>query len=189
MAPLPPDPCPSDSPDSHLPCHNSCPRRSVAGIAIIDVSPGGRVGFATERARELLAKYFPETRMRRLPDVVMHWFAPAASHALPQPPPWVTERGGEQLVVRLTGTHRGHFHFLLEEKASAGSPKRLEMLGLTPREAEVLFWIAQGKTAADISTILGCRIATVNKHTERIFVKLGVETRGAAGYLANELLR
>lgn len=68
------------------------------------------------------------------------------------------------------------------------SPKPLEKLGLTPREAEVLLWVAQGKGNADIATILNTSDSTVKKHLEHIYQKLGVETRGAAGLCAVEVL-
>jgi len=51
---------------------------------------------------------------------------------------------------------------------------------LTPREAEVMAWVARGKTNRDIADILGMSPRTVNKHLEHIFEKLGVETRTAA---------
>jgi DNA-binding NarL/FixJ family response regulator len=68
------------------------------------------------------------------------------------------------------------------------SPKPLEQLGLTPREAEVLFWVAQGKTNAEIGIILDASAATVKKHVENIFRKLEVENRAAASFLAMEVL-
>jgi DNA-binding CsgD family transcriptional regulator len=69
------------------------------------------------------------------------------------------------------------------------TPEPLETrFGLTPREAEVLIWVAQGKTNPEVATILGIRPYTVRTHLERIFVKLGVETRHAAGLLAIEVL-
>jgi DNA-binding NarL/FixJ family response regulator len=61
-------------------------------------------------------------------------------------------------------------------------------LGLTPRAAESLLWLAQGKTNSDIATILGISESTVKKHVQEIFEKLGVETRGAAAVRALELL-
>jgi len=61
-------------------------------------------------------------------------------------------------------------------------------LGLTPRVAEVLVWVAQGKTNADIATILGISEWTVKKHVLEIFEKLGVETRTAASLRAIEVL-
>ena len=59
-------------------------------------------------------------------------------------------------------------------------PAKLEKLSLTPREAEVLAWVAQGKTNNTIGTILGISPRTVQKHLERTFHKLGVESRTAA---------
>lgn len=64
----------------------------------------------------------------------------------------------------------------------------LVRLGLTPRAAETLLWVAQGKTNADIATILGITESTVKKHMQEIFEKLGVETRGAAIVRALETL-
>jgi DNA-binding CsgD family transcriptional regulator len=51
---------------------------------------------------------------------------------------------------------------------------------LTPRECDVLRWLAAGKTDADIGALLGISVRTVHKHLEHIYVKLGVETRTAA---------
>ncbi|MGZ8898711.1 MAG: response regulator, partial [Limisphaerales bacterium] len=81
-----------------------------------------------------------------------------------------------------------------EQQLSSGSltpnfdsPQPLHALGLTPRVAEVLLWVAQGKTNADIATILGISEWTVKKHVLEIFEKLGVETRTAAGLRAIEV--
>jgi DNA-binding CsgD family transcriptional regulator len=58
--------------------------------------------------------------------------------------------------------------------------RRRTALPLTPREREVLDWVAAGKTNRDVAAILGASPRTVEKHLERIFEKLGVETRTAA---------
>jgi DNA-binding NarL/FixJ family response regulator len=68
------------------------------------------------------------------------------------------------------------------------SHQPLISLGLTPRVAEVLLWVAQGKTNADIATILGISEWTVKKHVLEIFERLGVETRTAASLRAIEVL-
>lgn len=68
------------------------------------------------------------------------------------------------------------------------SPAPLENLGLTPREAEVLLWVAQGKSNADIAIILGASEKTVKNHITHIFEKLGVEGRNAATVRALEVL-
>lgn len=75
-----------------------------------------------------------------------------------------------------------------ELKPNFTSSKPLESLGLTPREAEVLLWIAQGKSNSEIGTILGCAENTVKVHTARIFEKLGSENRNSATVRALELL-
>jgi len=64
----------------------------------------------------------------------------------------------------------------------------LEALNLTPREAEVLLWIAQGKANADIAVILGMSDKTVKIHVSHILQKLGVENRTAAARSALEAL-
>ncbi len=75
-----------------------------------------------------------------------------------------------------------------EFKPDFSSPAPLVQLGLTPRVAEVLLWVAQGKTNADIATILGISESTVKKHLLEIFAVLGVETRSAATLRALEAL-
>ena len=64
----------------------------------------------------------------------------------------------------------------------------LERLGISAREAEVLLWMAQGKSNGDIATICGISLGTVKKHTNHIFEKLGVEGRTAATLRALETL-
>ena len=61
-------------------------------------------------------------------------------------------------------------------------------LNLTPCVAEVLLWVAQGKTNGDIASILGISESTVKKHLLEIFQHLGVETRSAATLRALEVL-
>lgn len=75
-----------------------------------------------------------------------------------------------------------------EFKPDFSSTEPLVKLGLTPRAAEALLWLAQGKTNSDIAMILGITESTVKKHVQEIFEKLGVETRGAATVRALEVL-
>lgn len=72
--------------------------------------------------------------------------------------------------------------------ADFSSPAPLEQLGLSAREAEILLWVAQGKTNFETSVILDVAISTVKKHLENIFAKLGVESRNAATVKALEAL-
>ena len=110
------------------------------------------------------------------------------SYALAQiagPPPagdqllefsFVGETGPDELLLRLVAAGSGTDGLLRQR------------LGLTPREAEVLFWVAQGKPNKDIADILSLSPRTVNKHLEQVFAKLGVENRSAAAAMAARLL-
>jgi DNA-binding NarL/FixJ family response regulator len=75
-----------------------------------------------------------------------------------------------------------------EFKPDFSSPTPLHALGLTPRESEVLLWVAQGKSNLEIATILGASENTVKKHLQNLFEKLGVDSRNAATLLALEHL-
>jgi len=54
------------------------------------------------------------------------------------------------------------------------------VLPVTPRERDVLDWLAAGKTDREIAAVLGMSTRTVQKHLQHIYEKLGVETRTAA---------
>lgn len=75
-----------------------------------------------------------------------------------------------------------------EFKPDFSSFEPLTKLNLTPRVAEVLLWVAQGKTNGDIAAILGISESTVKKHLLEIFQHLNVETRSAATLRALEVL-
>jgi DNA-binding NarL/FixJ family response regulator len=68
------------------------------------------------------------------------------------------------------------------------SAKPLESLGLSPRVAEVLLWIAQGKSNSEIASILGISEFTVKRHVSDLFAVLGVDNRNAAAMRALEIL-
>ncbi len=54
----------------------------------------------------------------------------------------------------------------------------LEQLGLTAREAEVLLWIAQGKSNPEIATILGTADNTIKVHLSHGCLRNSVPTTG-----------
>lgn len=59
--------------------------------------------------------------------------------------------------------------------------------GLTPREIECLTWTAHGKTAWEISEVLGCGHETVRQHLKSACAKLGVYQKAAAAARAVSL--
>ena len=56
----------------------------------------------------------------------------------------------------------------------------IERLSLTRRQAEVLHWIAEGKTNEEISLILDLSFHTVKNHVSQLFQRLGAPGRTAA---------
>lgn len=169
-------------------------RQALAGTGHewVCLGPAGGLRRATVRARTWLADAFGlrPGRADRLPEPLASWMRDRgeawgrADRVPPPRTPLVVERGDRRLVVRLLPGGAAHPHLLLEAQRRGCEPAALAPLGLTPREAEVLAWVAQGKTDAEIGTILGCRPRTVQKHLEHIFQKLGVENRTAAAVLA-----
>jgi DNA-binding CsgD family transcriptional regulator len=108
------------------------------------------------------------------------------------------ERGATRLTFRLhqqTGdsdatAEDGEWLIVMREVSDTAVIEAMSLsFKLTPREAEVLYWVVKGKTNKDIGDILGSSPMTVKKHLERIFVKLGVETRTAAAGLAMTRIR
>jgi DNA-binding NarL/FixJ family response regulator len=64
----------------------------------------------------------------------------------------------------------------------------VERFALTPREAEVLSWLAQGKTNGEIATLLGMTERTAKHHVGRCFEKMHCENRSTATLMAAETL-
>jgi len=124
-------------------------------------------------------------RQDQLPEDLQCWVRAQGArlgHAntLTEPPrPLVIRREDTWLNIRLI-PDSPDFLLVLEEEDSKVTSRALHQLGLTPRESEVLHRVREGKTNKDISTILRSSSRTVGKHLERVFAKLGVETRTAA---------
>jgi DNA-binding CsgD family transcriptional regulator len=64
---------------------------------------------------------------------------------------------------------------------------RLDRLGLSPREREVLDLIIEGRTNREIAALLFISEKTASSHVTHILAKLGVPTRGAAASVAARL--
>lgn len=158
--------------------------------SVIVLAGNGRVKRWSEQARNWIARYcrtpFPATG-DRLPDCFADWYRQqlallAQKTLLPTPrDPLIVENQGRQLTVQLIPDHfRDEHLLLLNEKHASASWSALGECGLTPRESEVLAWVAKGKTNGEVGAILQLSGRTVQKHLEHIFQKLGVETRTTA---------
>ncbi len=163
----------------------------LSGQGVILLTKNGRVLLISPLARVWLAKYFgasPSRSTNRLPDSLRRWRKRqeaqlGGADGIPPPrTPFMSEREGKRLVVRHL-CNAETCHLFLEEQPTALKTAALAPPGMTPREIEVLQWVAQGKTNMEIGSILGLSPRTVQKHLEHVFKKLGVETRTAAATL------
>lgn len=152
------------------------------------------------RAREVLARLATHLRNVRAVRMAQRWLQ-SFFVGLPASAPmaWlhgssdtsadlrIANHGDRMLAARRLGSAGlGEVMWLLSvSSASAQAPSRLSTAALTPRETEVLSWVANGKTNRDVAEILGMSPRTANKQLEHVFEKLGVETRAAAAALAS----
>ncbi len=165
-------------------------------LGAIMVTPEGQVQFMTQRGEQLLSQYFSHYAPHSLPESLQNWFKHQISLLTSNdevPFPCLSlhiEQAGKQLLVRLTSDLIGEQYLVLleEQELQSFSISSLELLGLTKREAEVLFWVAKDKSNAAIARVLGCCEGTVRKHLEHIYGKLDVQSRTAAVMVALERL-
>lgn len=175
------------------------------GYATITVrASDGVLMWQTPLARELLERYCG-TQAPLTPKSVLAWLRNCLSLlAQPQPPgaepPRLEiEQGARRLTFRLhqqIGDGEGSLEdggdwlIVMREVSDTAVIEAMSLsFKLTAKEAEVLYWVVKGKTNKDIGDILGSSPMTVKKHLERIFVKMGVETRTAAAGMAMTRIR
>ena len=156
----------------------------------------GRLMWQTSLARELLLRYCG-TEAPRTPEPVLDWLQQHAVNSQTQvePPRLSIEQGPKRLSFRLhqqigDSEGGGDWLIIMREVSDESVIEAMSLsFKLTPREAEVLYWVVKGKTNRDIGEILGASPMTVKKHLERVYVKLGVETRTAAAGMAMGRIR
>ena len=174
------------------------------GYATITVrASDGKLMWQTPLARDLLRRYCG-TEAPVTPEPVLQWLRRHLSEEtagpVVEPPRLTLTLGPRRLTFRLhrhigdeddpAGGAGGDWLIVMEETSDAVAIESLvQAFGLTAREAEVLYWVSQGKINRDIADILGASPATVKKHLERVHAKLGVETRTAAAAMAMNRVR
>lgn len=155
----------------------------VAGLGTVVLDSRGRIAWRSPQAMRWLETAFGQLGNQK----AQAWLQVAHQHkeiSTPMP-------DHSRLVARHMGQSGLSESMLLLHAlpVQAASAARQPDVPLTPRETEVLSWLAKGKTNRDIADILGMSHRTVNKHLEHIFEKLGVETRSAATAIAGHLLK
>ncbi len=164
----------------------------VGGHGVLLLDARLRVAWRSPQAERWLRTAFPDLQGEAPLDWLRHMAdSPTGQEAVVPVAQAVGE--GMQLLARSLGAAGlGETMVLLSLAPALPSTAptdagngRAGLPALTPRETEVLSWLAKGKTNRDIADILGMNHRTVNKHLEHIFEKLGVETRAAAAALAS----
>ncbi len=162
------------------------------GRAAVIVSADGRISYSSPGAAVWMKEYFGGFHGDALPERIDLWLRRQLARALtvddvaaPADPLRVPVPWGA-IIVRLASLPNGWL-LLLEREGLQLDTRTLQSLPITKREAEVLSYIAMGKTNPEIAIILGISRLTVKKHLEHIFQALSVETRTAAAAAALEI--
>jgi DNA-binding NarL/FixJ family response regulator len=159
------------------------------GKAGFTVDVQGNITWQTPRAREWLKDYLTPAGHSQRWQQLCTWIdeiARTSSGPTDTTAQFSLTRESGRLRVHYVGlTEGGERLLLLEEHRHDLTAKRFaHCWSLTSREAEVLNWLCSGKTNRDIAQILGISPRTVNKHLDRIYEKMGVETRSSATAIA-----
>ncbi len=167
------------------------------GYATITVrASDGCLMWQTPLARDLLERYCG-TQAPQTPAPVLEWLRSSLQQVERglEPTKLALEQGAQRLTFRLhqqigDAEGGGDWLIVMREVSDVAVIEAMSLsFKLTAKEAEVLYWVVKGKTNKDIGDILGSSPMTVKKHLERVFVKLGVETRTAAAGMAMGRIR
>jgi DNA-binding NarL/FixJ family response regulator len=160
----------------------------ATGRHLLATDRDGRLLWCTPQAADLLAARLgpfeilrsqpPEAFAALLREAAERRDHDASAAAGPVAISFLCEIGGDELLFRLT-----------EPQSVSDEAFLAQKFALTLREAEVLSWLARGKSNHDIAEILCISPRTVHKHLERIFVKLGVDSRSSATSVALQTLK
>jgi len=159
----------------------------TTGQFLFTTDASGHVVWATPQTHHLFEKNGADRFWldQELVTQLRHWysFAPAPGSSF--------ELRGLQAPLQLTYLGDASPGERLLRMTDPEKPSQTEtfrkQFALTEREAEVLLWIAHGKTNREIGQILSMSPRTVNKHLEQIFRKIGVENRTSAAAVAIRL--
>ena len=165
----------------------------IAGHGVVVLDNTGRIAWRSPQALSWLNQAFPDDvqQTEQMAWLVSAEQMPEIHRPLSDEQLLVAQYLGESGLSEVTvllSVMNGDLQQNHAPEYAAVSPRALPSVNLTPRETEVLSWLAKGKTNRDIADILGMSHRTVNKHLEHIFEKLGVETRTAAAAMASRLM-
>ncbi len=163
----------------------------------VNLGADGRACEWTADAQALLVAYGIHVANDDLPDTIKTWFL-QQKHSLEQSAkvtsgaaPLTYRRGERKLslyLLRRREPSPSYWLVMEETEASCDYDNLFPNLSVTRRESEVIFWLGQGKSNAEIAIILGVSPGTIGRHLENVFPKLGVENRFAASLMVTQAL-
>lgn len=163
--------------------------------AVILTRADGAIRWISPQARAWLDEFFSECRNapHHLPVQLRNWVHQSVKTANSGRPNFselqLAAQAGCRLLIYCGRTAGGDFVLALLRERVCIPPEMAQSFNLTPREAEILFWMSEAKTNPEIAVILGASVRTIHKHTEHLFAKLHVENRLATQRLGLELRR
>ncbi|MGC4032355.1 MAG: LuxR C-terminal-related transcriptional regulator [Tepidisphaeraceae bacterium] len=164
----------------------------------IVIAADGRVVLASPAAVRFVQEFLPDETLAAsaLPQTLAAWSRKQItaleqqSSEPEQPVPLLIGGPDGRLAVRLIRDEQPRrFVIVLSRAARIASAETLMTMGLTAREAEVLYWCVEGKSRAETAVILDISERTVQKHLEHVYGKLDVTNRVAAVTKALEWAR
>jgi DNA-binding response OmpR family regulator len=161
----------------------------AAGRHLLAVSGEGNIRWSTPQASRLVnAAMGNDDGLEAITAHLRAWMS--ARNTTRENPFVIRHEGQASLQLSFLGTIGvdEHLFRLSAEQRKSDDETLRQRFSLTPRESEVLLWIAKGKSNRDIGEILGLSARTVTKHLEQIYVKLGVENRASAAVKAAHAL-
>jgi DNA-binding NarL/FixJ family response regulator len=166
----------------------------ASGRYLLASDHAGHILWSTPHATKLLASIFGEfgTPDFIMPAEIRTWLAEFGAGPAKLSDRVLRGDGEVRRRVEISSMGRigpDEFLFRLTEIESVSDELRLQQrFSLTAREAQVLLWVARGKSNRDVGEILDLSPRTVNKHLEQIYMKMGVENRTAAAALSAQAL-
>lgn len=159
------------------------------GEGVVTFGREGAIEYVSPAARSLLERSFPgwSGRAGRLPQPLADALEGARGTARGDGPgagtaPVIVPGADGSLVARFVPA-RGADEpdaLLLEARSEPLGVEQVRALGLTTRQAEVLRLVALGSSTEQVARALGISSATVRKHLEHIYDRLGVTSRTGA---------
>lgn len=159
-----------------------------AGQNLCSVSRRGELRWATPQVNHYLERLCPGGwGQLQLAEPISHWL----KHNPPEGGQLQIAAAGTNLKWMLVGSISDDEYLLrlVNENESDECEQLKQRFAITSREAEVLLWVARGKTNREIAQILDLSPRTINKHLEQLFKKIGVENRTSAATLAVGVLQ